>query len=201
MYRKVNEMDTKEVVKIPQELETNVANITSVVKIFDVKSKEDVEKASELLSKIKKAIKYAEDTRLSFTRPLNESLEAINSKFKEATRPLLESESIVKNKILAWRKEENEKIQKEEERRRKIQESHIQRGNEVKAPIKMERVDNTVGKAQARKVKKWELVDFALLPIDYKTVDERALNDAVRGGLTEIPGVRIYEEEILAIRG
>lgn len=188
-------------IAVPEAVIKETKDLTEVASSLEIKSSEDAEKATVLLSQIKKAFKNAEDVRLTFTKPINESLNAINKKFKEATQPLIQSETVIKNKILTWRREENEKLRKEEERRRKIQEAHAEKGHEVKAPVQMERVEKTVGKSQVRTVKAYELVDFGLLGNEYKTVDEVAIRKAIQSGVTEIPGLRIYDKEILAVRG
>lgn len=48
-------------------------------------------------------------------------------------------------------------------------------------------------------VKKWELVDFNLVPGEYKMLNEVLIGKLVRSGIKTIPGIRIYEEETLRI--
>jgi len=57
------------------------------------------------------------------------------------------------------------------------------------------------GTVAARKVWTFEVRDAAQIPREYLIVDERKLRAAVRSGLREIPGVRIYEDESLAVTG
>jgi hypothetical protein len=48
--------------------------------------------------------------------------------------------------------------------------------------------------AHPRKVWTFEVLDVALVPTEYKIVDEQAIRDGIKMGIREIPGVRIYEE-------
>lgn len=52
-----------------------------------------------------------------------------------------------------------------------------------------------------RKVWRFAITDARLVPREYLTIDQPTVNEAIRGGAREIPGLRIFEEEILAARG
>ena len=75
--------------------------------------------------------------------------------------------------------------------------------HEIRAPIvtapvipvqeKVTRTE-TGAAAHVRKVWKAEVVNEAEVPREYLTVDMKKVNDAVRMGAREIPGVRIFEE-------
>jgi len=97
---------------------------------------------------------------------------------------------------------ERERIAKEEERRRKIQEAHKERGHEVSEPIVMakpkplEETDTT----HTRKDWKFEIICEAEIPPMYLSVNEVEIRRAIRAGVRVIPGVRIYQEEIMVIK-
>ena len=59
--------------------------------------------------------------------------------------------------------------------------------------------ENTVhsesGAARMRKVWKFEIENEKQIPKAYLTVDEVKIRKAIKGGVREIPGVRIYEDE------
>lgn len=42
---------------------------------------------------------------------------------------------------------------------------------------------------------KWELLDASLVPVNLKEVSDKLVNAAVKGGLRDIPGIRIYQED------
>ena len=61
-------------------------------------------------------------------------------------------------------------------------------------------VRSSIGTATVRKVWTFELTDQQLVPRAYLSVNEPAIREAVRAGVREIPGVRIYQDEQLAGR-
>ena len=156
--------------------------------------------ASELSSRIAGALKKIEEKRISYTKPLNQSLREINADFKIIKQPLEKAKGEVNMLILEWRAKEQEKVEKEEARRRKIQEAHEKKGHEVKAPVVMEKPKKTIGHVTSRKVTKWKVVDFSKVPDRYKMIDSVQLNGAARDEKPEVPGVEFYEEEIAVVR-
>jgi hypothetical protein len=164
-----------------------------------VSSEEDQYNASKFLQEVRVALKNIEAKRVSFTKPINESLRNINATFKEIALPLEKAEATVSKKILLWRQAEQERIAKEEERRRKIQQAHEKKGHNVSSPVVMERPKNTVGYTQSRKIWKYKITDFSKVPDEYKTLNQVAVNEAIREGVREISGLELYQEEILAV--
>jgi len=162
---------------------------------YKIKSVEDVEKASIILKQLSDTIKVIEAKRLEFTKPLNQSLTAINASFKQVKAPLITTKAFLSSRIMKWRRVESERIEKEEARRRKIQEAHEKKGHEVKAPVIMERPQKSVGHFRTRKVWTFEVVNFTKVPNDYKEIDRVQVNAAIRLGERKIPGIRIYQKE------
>ena len=166
---------------------------------YVIKSAQDADSASEFRRKIKDVENRIEAKRLEFTKPLNQSLSAINETFKKLSRPLKEVRESLTGRILDWWRTENDRLAKEEERRRKIQDAHERAGHEVKAPIILERPETKMGDTQVRKVWNWELIDFSKVPDIYKEINRVAINQAIRNGAREIPGLEIFQEESLSI--
>ena len=50
------------------------------------------------------------------------------------------------------------------------------------------------GSAHQRRVWSYEVMDAALIPVEYKIVNEQSIRDAIKMGIREIAGVRIFEE-------
>ena len=61
-------------------------------------------------------------------------------------------------------------------------------------------VTSEKGAATSKKVPKYEVVDVTKLPVEYIQPNAGAIWNAVRAGVKEIPGVRIWEEDSLMIR-
>jgi len=166
---------------------------------YVIKSTQDVDLASEFLRKLKDAENMIEEKRTEFTKPINQSLRSINETFKKLSKPLVEARQIVTSRILEWRRIENDRLAKEEERCRKIQEAHKEAGHEVKAPVVLERPEAKIGSTQVRKIWTWEVIDYEKIPNMYKELNLTVINQAVRNGVRDIEGLRIYQKETLSI--
>lgn len=168
---------------------------------FVVTSDDEVATASLFLAQVKDQLNIIEAKKVQYTKPLNESLKAINADFKRIAEPLKEADSIVREKILSYRRVQNEIIAKEEARRQKISDAAtVKRGDEGRK-IEIDRVEKTIGFSQARKVKKYRVVDFDVVPRIYKMIDDREVKESMREYPDRtIPGIEFYEEEILTIR-
>ena len=174
----------------PLLLEADKYNITSV---------EEVDEASLFLKKVRDTERNLEAKRLEFTAPLNQSLKAINDSFKQLKAPLVQARELLTGKILTWKRAENDRLIKEEARRRAIQEAHEKAGHEVKAPVVLERPEAKIGNTQTRKVWTYEVTDFSKLPDEFKLVNNVAINQGIRDGLRNVLGLRIYQDERLSI--
>lgn len=114
--------------------------------------------------------------------------------------------------------EEAKKRAEEEARARKASEAEIEAAKKraeeeaaknavvaptVAAPVVQEapKVTRTeAGSASQRKVWTFEIEDPGAVPREYLTVDEKKIRDAVRMGVREIAGVRIFEESKTVFR-
>jgi len=184
-----------------QVLEKQVSPLVKDASEYKVASVEDIDKASVILKKLRDTERFIETKRKEFTQPLNQSLRAINATFKQIVEPMFQARMLLTGKIVDWKKTEHERIEKEETRRRKIQEAHEKAGHEVKAPVILEKPDNKIGNVQTRKVWKFKVVDFSKLSDEYKMINNVAINQAIRYGVREIKGLKIYQEEKLSIVG
>jgi hypothetical protein len=184
-----------------QVLEKQVSPLVAEAGSYKIDSVESVDTASLFLKKVRDAENNLEAKRLEFTSPLNQSLRAINDTFTQLKAPLTQARVIITNRILLWKQQETERLAKEEARRRAIQEAHLKAGHEINAPVVLERPENKIGNTQTRKVWKWKLIDQTKVPDVYKVVNQVMVNESIRQGTREIPGLEIYQEEQLSIVG
>jgi len=100
-----------------------------------IKTKEDMVGATEFLANIVARKKRVEEIRLSYTKPLNETLSNINADFKKASVPLINAENVVKSKMVDYRKLEFDRLEKirlaEEKRQRKINEKEAEKQRKI----------------------------------------------------------------------
>ena len=61
-------------------------------------------------------------------------------------------------------------------------------------PEQQKAVRTEEGSAHQRRVWTFEIIDAALVPVIYKVVDEQKIRDAIKQGMRDIPGLRIFEE-------
>lgn len=176
-----------------------------------IQSVEDIAHATDdlgLVGKLKKAI---EQKRKEYVDPINAHLKAINDAFKTIVVPLDQADSLTRGKILAFKREEARKAAEIAEiNRLRIEaarrEAMLNEGElseltrilpEVAPVPAMVRTDmSTMGTA---KIWKWEIVDIAKVPDEYKLVDASKIGKVVRAGLRDIPGIRIYSEDSLRV--
>ena len=184
-----------------QVLEKQVSPLVKEADSYKIDSVEAVDEASMFLKKVRDTERSIEAKRLEFTAPLNQSMRAINATFKKLKEPLEQARKLLTNRVLTWKIAERERLEKEEARRRKIQEAHEAKGHEVKAPVVLDRPDNKIGNTQTRKVWTFEVVDFTKVPNEYKELNTARVNGAIREGAREIKGLKIYQEEKLSIVG
>jgi predicted phage tail protein len=200
---------SKELIPTKDVKEITTVNATLLEKANDIKitTAESVEEASEYGKKISAALKALEDKRTSFTKPLNESLKEINNTFKTMAAPLEEAKRRLANDIGKWQAAERERIAKEEARRQKIADAAEAKRKEADPTfyvpaktIEMERPDKSIGSSQTSMRWSGEVTDFEKLPDEYKQINQVAINEAIRKGVREIPGVKIEQKPVVGFR-
>lgn len=188
-----------------QNIESKISPIVVKANEYVVATIADVENASAFLKEIKDMEKIVEDKRITFTKPLNESLKNINGTFKKMKEPLEQARGLLTGKILTWKRIESERVEAEQAAWRKIQEAEaelrkLNHEPEVEVePIIVAPVVNKIGNMQT--VKRWtfEIIDFSKVPDIFKAINAVEINAAIRSGNRDIPGLKIYQEESLSI--
>ena len=175
-----------------------------------IQSDGDIKVATDDLSIIAKFKKAIEEKRKEYVGPINEHLKAVNKVFQDFTAPLTEADSITRQKILVYRKEQ-ERIRQEQERINALRLEAARAEMELKGelaesvgivevkPEQPKHYRTETGTLGTVPIKKWEDVDFKLVPDEYKIIDATKVGKVVRAGVPSIPGIRIWEEETLRI--
>ena len=183
-------------------------------KIAIIKSEKDIKLATEFLAQAKARADRVEEIRLSFTKPINEGLRAINTMYKEPYNLLNELISKVKRAIGDYRMEEERKAMIEEERQEKLREAKNKRreekGKELdSAPVPIvERPQATVRSesGQTTTIKVWKfqveaysklpknVVDEILYQANQRGLVDMVIRKMVNDGVRKIEGVKIYED-------
>lgn len=171
--------------------------------------------ATNLLGFIATAKKKLEEKRKFFVKPLNDQVKKVNDLFKEYNAPLDNADRTLRGKVLSYRQEVQRKQREEEERLRKLAEKEQKRlekkaektGQPAPPPIVIPMIEQApktiqadLGSATTKTVWDFQIIDESLIPREYLIVDERKIRAVVKAGIREIPGVRIYQTEQLAVR-
>lgn len=193
-------------------LTTQVSEIVSTADSLIVNDENDYITATDLLSLISKINKKLEEKRKELVKPYNEQVKKINDFFKGYTEPLDRANRTVKQKALTYKQDQERKRQEEErairealEKARKEAESQnkevdIPAAETVVIPKLIPTVRAGLGTSTVKKVWTFAIEDETKIPREYLMVNEKKIREAIRKGIREIPGVRIYQEEELAVR-
>ena len=65
---------------------------------------------------------------------------------------------------------------------------------------KQEKINISNNSASFRKLWTFEIVDISKIPVEYLTVNSKAVNDAIKSGVRDIPGLVIREEIKVAVK-
>lgn len=185
-----------------QVLKTESSGLIGIAEELEVNTKPDAETASEYVKMISSTLKEIEKKRKEFTQPINESLRRMNASFKEISDPLERAKRQLSGKIVAWQTEQQaaaEKARREaEEKERRINDKLKAQGvqEKVTLPIPKE-PENKLGEAHFREMWTFEIEDESLIPRDFLTVDFKKINAAIREGVREIAGVKVYKKKTL----
>jgi len=171
----------------------------------------DLTLATEDLSLIAKLKKAIEEKRKEYVSPIRGKLDSVNSAFKTLLEPIEQADKITRTKILKFRQEQERKRQEaeaiEQEKRELAQREAALKDGEITvdlSPVEKpeavpDKIYTEVGSASAMKVRKWEVVDFATIPNEYKVIDAGKVTKLVKAGIGSIPGIRIWIETGLRV--
>lgn len=210
------------------EILSNAGELIQMADRVVINSHEDNEKASDLVKFIKTCFKKAEDDRKGITDPLNAVIKNINARYKKITEPLESAEKKVKSAMLTYAQEQRRIAEQEEAARRAAAEVEaLERAVKLEEENKLAEADIIVDRvieqnsapmvaAQSQPIrgnfgstssikKSWafEVTDIkALANANPLLVIENAvaIREQIRLGVREIAGVRIFEQETMAVR-
>ncbi len=177
----------------------------------EIKSVEDMSLAVDDLALIAGLKRALTDKQTEYTKPLTTYKAAILDTFKEMLAPIFEADLTTRSKMLAYTKELERIRDKQEEINRKRQEAaeaEMKLRGELSEPVNLvevtpeapKQVSTEMGTVGQRMIKKYRVVNFALLSDQYKIENSALLNKVVKAGIPEIPGVEIWSEPILTVR-
>ncbi|MBW2094182.1 MAG: hypothetical protein JRI80_04770, partial [Deltaproteobacteria bacterium] len=189
-------------------LET-IENMLNQANEHRVDSEETVQQAVAMAGDSKRLGKDLEAKRKEIVKAPNQYVRSVNAFVKNFTRPLNKIEAVLKTKIahyqyqLELERREQERKAKEEAARLQVQlkkeaqEKGVEPAKVV--PIAVPEADKVVrsgagASAHTRRVWKAEIVDPDAVPREFCSPDIKKINEAVKAGIREMAGVRIWED-------
>lgn len=174
---------------------TAVEQATSQCFELQVTDQASYDLAAEATRYVKEQIKTLEDKRKSVTGPLLAVKREIDGWFKPVVEQWRLAEADLKDKMI-------DHARSVREANRKAQEEAVAADSPEEAVAALQTI---AAKPQAKgthTVKRWkyEVIDVGSVPVEYLAVDDREVKSAIKAGVREIDGLRIYQEEGLAVR-
>lgn len=170
---------------------------------------QEMKVATDTLAQVNAFLKRAEEARTFIVKPLNDHVKLINAEFKKITDPLTFADRSIRNAMSAFyqakeraRLEEQVRLDAQAKADAAIQgtPSLIPEVVADLAPAVDKTVKTEAATAGFRDNWTYEIIDAALVPREYLTVDGPAITKAVKSGVREIAGVRIFNEPVVAMR-
>jgi chromosome segregation ATPase len=204
-------MSTPSIVYQFEEIRGTIKLLNDKCSDIIINSADSHEKGIELAKKATKVISIIETKRKEITKPLDEKKKEVKSYTDGLTAELSEGLSSLRNKLKQYEmklEEDARELRKakeqEEENRRKLQEqllNNAPREEIAETIMQLKQIDEPpTEKTSLRSRWLWEVVDNAMIPRQYLIPDTKAINEAVRSGVREIEGIRIYEDKQLVLR-
>ncbi len=174
---------------------------------------DDLKPASDDLIIIRKVKKAMEEKRKEYLKPFQDHVKETNDAYKTLMEPIEEADKITANKMLAFDVEQKRKIREAEaieterlalaRREEELTGEHTIDLTPVDKPEAVpERVRTGMGMTGQRDNWKWEVIDVTQVPREYLMINAGMLTPIVKAskGRLVIPGIRIYNEPIIAYR-
>jgi hypothetical protein len=177
-----------------------------------VASPDDEKRAALVIAQTKEMLKKVEAKRKDFVQPLNEHVKKINAEFKAIMEPMEAALARMSAAVITYRQSDAYK-ETQEYRDAIMAEARIaaEAGDigtlrtladakselDQVAPKSVKTEAGTVG---TMKVWRYEVIDPSAVPDQFYVLDTAAITRAVKGGMRECAGLRIFVEETITTR-
>lgn len=190
---------------------SGAATLVAQASLLKVESNEQAIEAGRMLVQLKGWRSQVENRRQFFTRPLKEHAKRIEALFKPMLEKLDEADTVIRAKVISYRAKAEVSAREEQQKLlAEAQAAQAEGNNEaaltlateaasLDSPQKTMLLDE--GSMQVKKVWDFEVEDYAAIPREFFSFDEKKVRLALRAGQREIPGIRIFQKEQLAVSG
>lgn len=205
------------------ELRTNAGHLLARAHGLTVSTREEAGQGADLLASLRSMIRQVEDQRKALTGPLNETIRKINAQSVEMSRPLKDAEASLRARLIAYAVAEKRAAAEAAEEAARAEAEALAAAENAReagaedvaeaiiaevaaqpdpaALAKVAPIRSTWGAvASIRHTWTFEVVEFALVPRQWLTLDEAKVKAAIKAGVREIPGLHIFQAESLQVR-
>ena len=181
-----------------------------------LKDETTLELAVSLTGQANRLFKKIEDARKAIVKDPNKFVKAVNNLCKKWTPKLKDIENSLKRKIGNYKYQQdldrNKKIKEQNEAREDLQEAINKQAEEAgvdapqipaMAPVKkVDTIARSDDGTSASITRPWvyEVTDEEAIPRKYCVPNPKKIKDAIKAGIREIPGVRIFQDTKTTIR-
>lgn len=164
-----------------------------------LKTPNDCVIATEIVGQARKLRKEIQEAAKHVNKSLKEALDFNKSEEKSVTGPLEDIEKSLGEKISAFQSAAIEAAKIEQEDASSIKELM---GSEVDVYVSEKPRDFEARSASTYQKESWQysLEDFERIPRSYLALDESKVKAALKLGIREIPGLKIYQETKTIVR-
>jgi hypothetical protein len=199
-FRKIameNLTENKKLVVIKTQISKAIAKANDLV----IKTKEDLPKATELLSQIKVVGKMIKEQKELLTKPAKEIIDNARAFFNPVESQYTEAEKIVKEKMLAFNQAELDKAKVQTEKiTEKVETGKMsfeKAADKIQEITPEKNVESKSGAVQFRTVKEVVIEDENKVPREYLMLDMVKIRKVALAGV-EIAGVKVVEKQVVA---
>ncbi len=188
-------------------------SLRNIAKARVITCNNDLKPATDDLIIIRKVKKAMEEKRKEYLKPFQDHVKETNEAYKTLMEPIEEADKITAGKMLAFDAEQKRKIREAEaieaeklalaRREEELTGEHTVDLTPVEKPEAVpEHVRGDMGTTGQRDNWKWEVTDINQVPREYLMINVGMLTPIVKAskGKLTIPGIRIYNEPIIAYR-
>lgn len=185
-------------------VKSNTAKAANAAEALTIESSEDMESATELLSKINRTGDMIKARKEAITKPLNAALKSARDLFRPLETMHKDAKDAVGRKMIAYQtKVEKEDAEKKAKLAARVEKGTLKVETAAKKMEALPEVQNKVqtetGSVSFREVRVPTVVDEAKVPRKYLKLDMVAIRkDALAG--VDIPGVEVKIEKQVANR-
>lgn len=178
---------------------------------------------SDILKTVKQKIKIIDERRKEITKPLNDYVKERNAEFKPFIEFLESKKEIIEKEMLRFGREKAEKLRIEAEQKRQDDLKRLKEEEELqrmKAELTENKIDSVKADVLAIKQKElaesevkiqtsfktsntntiisenwdFEIIDEKQVPLDFCSPDPKKIKAAIKNGMKNIPGLRIFDK-------